>query len=295
MQIMTRRKDLGNLGERWTVRLLERARFRNIQDLNQRRYNHPGGDFLAERDGVHYFITVKSRNKYRRGTRSLNGGYNIFPEKVRKFAKHYDAVPAWLTIQIDTDLQCFSAYFGTVDSLHNPTAVAVPMVPSAAASYECLAKDCLDAHIVPELSNQLTETLTRPPAPARRLKPAVRVARTPMSAGFNDHYNYTDEERRPLLTRIRSKLVELDNRLIERVTARRRIAYSKPGRNIFLEVKVERHAIALHMIDVPDPGQILSKIPESHGWRQLTGRVKITSSAELERVLPLIQNAWLRG
>ena len=80
-----------------------------------------------------------------------------------------------------------------------------------------------------------------------------------MYASFNDHCNYTDEERRPLLVRIRREMQELDSRLVERVTAGQRIAYRKPGGKIFLEVKVQRHAIVLHMIEVPDPGQILSE------------------------------------
>ena len=118
-----------------------------------------------------------------------------------------------------------------------------------------------------------------------------------MPTSFHDHYEYTDGRRQPLLTRIRREILELDKdkRLTERATAGHRIAYSKPDRKVFLEVKVQRHAIVLHMIDVPDPDHILSNIPESHGWGQLTGRVKIESNPELERVLPLVRNAWLRG
>ena len=77
--------------------------------------------------------------------------------------------------------------------------------------------------------------------------------------------------------------------------AGQRIAYKKPGRNVFLEVKVQRHAIVLHMVDVPDPDHILSEIPETHGWHQLAKRTKVQTETELERVLPLIKAAWLRG
>jgi hypothetical protein len=65
-----------------------------VQDLNALKYNHPGGDFLAERNGKRYFITVKARNKYVQRTRRLNAGYNIFPNKVRRAAKEYQATPA---------------------------------------------------------------------------------------------------------------------------------------------------------------------------------------------------------
>ncbi len=135
---MSRRKQLGDLGERWTIQLLEDAGFKSVNDLNAIRYNHPGGDFLATRRRQLFFISVKARNKYQQRTRRLNGGYNIYPERVRLAAKQYDAIPAWLTIQLDTDKRCYSAYFGTINSLRNPLAVAVPMTPHAVAAYECL-------------------------------------------------------------------------------------------------------------------------------------------------------------
>ncbi len=116
-----------------------------------------------------------------------------------------------------------------------------------------------------------------------------------MSSTFHDHYNYTDEYRRPLLSRIRREIRELDDGLIEKVTGAQRIAYSKRERKVFLEVKVQRRAIVLHMINVPDPNKVLAKVPESHEWRQLTGRVKIETAPELERILPLIRAAYLRG
>ena len=292
---MTRRKELGNLGEKWTVRLLQRARFRDIQDLNERRYNHPGADFLADRDGIRYFITVKARNKYRQGTRSLNGGYNIHPNKVLKFAQQYDAEPAWLTIQVDTESRCFSAYFGTIASLRNPSGVGVPMTPNAVAGYECLARDQFDAQIIPDLSNQIDEIAT---VPLKTFKPPRRAAKameTPVSVSFNDHYNYTDEERRHLLIKIRQAVRGLDDNIFEKVTPAQRVAYNKPNRKIFLEVKVQKHAIMLHMITVPDPDQVLSTIPGSHEWDQLARRVKIETDSDLDRVLPLIRIAYQRG
>jgi predicted transport protein len=116
-----------------------------------------------------------------------------------------------------------------------------------------------------------------------------------MPVSFRDHYCYTDEKRRPLLSRLRTEILKLDSRLDERTTAGQRIAYKKPDRNVFLEVKVQRHAIVLHMVDVPDPDHILSEIPETHGWHQLAKRTKVQTETELERVLPLIKAAWLRG
>jgi hypothetical protein len=155
---MTRTKVVGDLGEGLIVRLLKRAGFddNSIRDLNQTgRYNHPGGDFLNKRAAIEYFISVYKRDV--QGRRRLNGGYNLYPEKVRRAARAYNAVPAWATIQIDTERQTLCAYFGTVDELQNPHAIAVPMTPSAVADYECLAKDEFCAEITPELSNQLPD------------------------------------------------------------------------------------------------------------------------------------------
>jgi hypothetical protein len=154
---MTRRKVVGDLGEGLIERLLTRAGFHSVRDLNRRRYNHAGGDFLAKRAAVEYFISVKTRNKYVLGKRRLNGGYNLYPDKVRRAARPYHAEPAWVMIQIDTERQTFCAYFGTVAKLRNPHAIAVPMTPAALVDYECLSQDESCAEIVPELSNQLSE------------------------------------------------------------------------------------------------------------------------------------------
>jgi hypothetical protein len=152
---MTRRRDIGNLGEEWTRELLEKAGFENITDLNLVRYNHPGADFLAERDGSRFFITVKARNKFREGTaKKLNGSYNIFPDKVRKHAEPYAAIPAWLTIQVDVERRCYSAYFGTIDSLRNRSGVGVPMTERAVEAYECLARDICDERITDSILNR---------------------------------------------------------------------------------------------------------------------------------------------
>jgi len=156
---MTRLRTLGDLGEKWAPDLLKKAGFRAIQDLNAIKYNHPGGDFLAERAGKLYFITVKARNKHVQRTGKLNAGYNIHPKRVRLNAQLHKAIPAWLTIQVDTDTRCFSAYFGTIDSLSNPHAVAVPMSVRATSKYECLAREMFDEAITSELSNKLVDAI----------------------------------------------------------------------------------------------------------------------------------------
>jgi hypothetical protein len=112
---------------------------------------------------------------------------------------------------------------------------------------------------------------------------------------FGHHRDYTDDLRRPLLDRLLQQVRSWDKGLIETVTAEQRIAYKKPGGRIFLEVKVQRSAIRLHMVDVPDPDGLLLPIPQSHDWKQLSRQATIRTSTDLERLLPLARTAWLRG
>ena len=74
------------------------------------------------------------------------------------------AIPAWITIQLDTDKRWYSAYFGTIDALRNPNAVAVPMSLRAVSHYECLAFEKTDPAVTSDLSNQLTEQSQPQPA-----------------------------------------------------------------------------------------------------------------------------------
>lgn len=113
---------------------------------------------------------------------------------------------------------------------------------------------------------------------------------------FEDHAAYTDAPRRPILNELRSRVLSLDDRLPqgEQCTSGQRIAYKIPGSKIFLEVKVQRAAIVLHLADggYPDPAGIADDIPASHGWRQLKKRIAIVSKADLEAAMPFIEAAY---
>src|ERR1700688_1391724 len=115
---------------------------------------------------------------------------------------------------------------------------------------------------------------------------------------FEDHATYTTDTLRPILCELRNKALGLDDRLRqgEQCTSGQRIAYKIPGDKIFLEVKVQRAAIVLHLADggCPDPAGIAEDIPESHGWRQLKKRIKIISTADLERAMPFVEAPYPR-
>jgi predicted transport protein len=118
----------------------------------------------------------------------------------------------------------------------------------------------------------------------------------PAIATFDDHASYTDAVRRPILVDLRNRVLRLDDRLrlTERCTPGQRIAYNIPGGRIFLEVKVQRAAIVLHLADggCPDPKGIADDIPESHGWRQLKKRITILNAADLDAAIPFVEAAY---
>jgi predicted transport protein len=112
---------------------------------------------------------------------------------------------------------------------------------------------------------------------------------------IEDHAAYTTAPLRPVLNELRGRVLSLDDRLQqgEQCTAGQRIAYKIPGDKIFLEVKVQKAAIVLHLADGgwPDPTGIADDIPASHGWRQLKKRITIERMADLEAAMPFIEAA----
>ena len=98
---------------------------------------------------------MNARTKYRHSSDRLNEAYNLSytttPEAVARWAKLHDAVPAWVTIPLDTQRGTYSAYFGLVLALRSPR--SVPMLVNDCAKYECLARDVFHRDITPELFN----------------------------------------------------------------------------------------------------------------------------------------------
>jgi hypothetical protein len=113
---------------------------------------------------------------------------------------------------------------------------------------------------------------------------------------FEDRASYTDAVRRPILIDLRNRVLRLDDRLrqTKRCTPGQRIAYNIPGGRVFLEVKVQRAAIVLHLAEggCPDPNGVADDIPESHGWRQLKKRITILNAADLDAATPFVEAAY---
>jgi predicted HTH domain antitoxin len=113
---------------------------------------------------------------------------------------------------------------------------------------------------------------------------------------FEDHADYTDVERRAILIELRRRVLSFDDLLRqgEKSTTYHRIAYKVPGGKIFLEVKVQRAAIVLHLVDggCLDPNRIAVDIPPTHEWAQLKKRIIIVKMADLDEAMPFIAAAY---
>jgi predicted transport protein len=142
----------------------------------------------------------------------------------------------------------------------------------------------------PAQSGEISVASTPQPRKGSSRKPAGGIVT------FEDHAAYTTAPMRPILNELRSRVLSLDDSLRqgEQCTSGQRIAYKIPGGKIFLEVKVQRAAIVLHLADggCPDPAGIADDIPASHGWRQLKKRVAIERMADLEAAMPFIEAAY---
>ncbi len=147
-----RAKRLGDIGEALAEALLRQHGFVNIRNLNHVRRNFPFADFFAERAGTRYVMSVKIRNKYefsRADPLRLNRRYKLgsrSPQHAADAAAHFNAVPAWLAIALDTHSYC--AYFGLLSDLNG--SLGIDMSPTAVASYECLAHE--QPHAFPHAS-----------------------------------------------------------------------------------------------------------------------------------------------
>jgi predicted transport protein len=127
----------------------------------------------------------------------------------------------------------------------------------------------------------------------RRAKPN---SNSNSSVTFDDHASFTDSSRREILKKLRQEIHSLDDRLREGETCTKaqRITYKLPGDKVFLEVKVQRSAIILHLMDsgLPDPKGVTMSIPETHGWGDLKKKIKISTSLEAKDAMPFIEGAY---
>lgn len=156
MENMLRTRALGAWGEEKASKLLKKAGFRSVLNLNTEKANHLFADIYAERGDERFIIGVKTRNK-QTAEGKLNSCYNILKKgkDVRALATGYKAVPAWVAIQIEAETQKCSAFFGTMAQItERGERYSILMTTLATAKYERLASDEHDPTIQPEWSNR---------------------------------------------------------------------------------------------------------------------------------------------
>ena len=120
-----RKKSLGELGELFALKALVDQKFDKIRNLNDQKMNEKFADIVAEKDGIKYVISVKSRNKYQINGK-LNSRYNLGSnayEKALYAENKYNAKAYWLAVQFD--ITTFSIYFGSLAELNGSKAIPV--------------------------------------------------------------------------------------------------------------------------------------------------------------------------
>ena len=133
-------RSLGEVGETLLAPdLLSKAGFEKIENLNEKYGpNYPFADIYAERDGKRYVLSVKTRNKYTNHGK-INDRYKLDnPDKSKEVSARFAAIPAFLTISIEADMNTYSGYFGEISMLRKDT--GVPM-RNPDEDYECLGKN----------------------------------------------------------------------------------------------------------------------------------------------------------
>ena len=137
-----------------------------------------------------------------------------------------------------------------------------------------------DNDALPSLSGEISVM------PSRQRRRVNTKGEVPAIVTFDDHASYTDAPRRPILIDLRNRVLRLDDRLqqTERCTPGQRIAYNIPGGKVFLEVKVQRAAIVLHLrpdminkIDSKAPSNFISTPTLGFGPRPCTNRTLMRS------------------
>ena len=134
-----RSRSNGEIGEKLAEQVLATNGFVNIENLNKTHANHKYADIYAEKDGVRYAISVKTRNKYT-ASGKLNPAYNLIQGGDAEFAKSAEdakgAKAAWVAVALED--ATFDAYFGLLSSL--ASARSIPMTQKATKNYLCLAQ-----------------------------------------------------------------------------------------------------------------------------------------------------------
>jgi predicted transport protein len=119
-------------------------------------------------------------------------------------------------------------------------------------------------------------------------------ARLRVPVSFEDHVAYADPSVRPVLRELRMRIKALDQngrKITEQVTIHQRVAYSVA--RIFAELKVQKKRILVRFfgMNVPDPKNLVTKIPATHGW-QHDKQIAVDSLDLIDYVMTFIEASY---
>ncbi|MEX0955028.1 MAG: DGQHR domain-containing protein [Rhizobiaceae bacterium] len=107
---------------------------------------------------------------------------------------------------------------------------------------------------------------------------------------IEQHISYAEPELRPVLTELRSRIMQLHAGIVERATAAQRLVYLVD--RIFAEVKVQKNRVLVRVFanDTPDPKRLLRHIDHAakNGW-QHDKELHIEDLSALEEGMPFIE------
>ena len=125
-----RKKSIGDIGENIAIEVLTENGYSNVINVNANKMNETFGDVLCEKDGERFIVSVKARNKYQIDGK-LNGSYKISqnPKSTLKKSLYaedkYNAIAAWMAIQIDFEDNTASVYFGKLSELEGKAGISM--------------------------------------------------------------------------------------------------------------------------------------------------------------------------
>lgn len=121
-------------------------------------------------------------------------------------------------------------------------------------------------------------------------KHSVLVKEDDKQLELSYHLNKVGEEIKDLFGELRSRILQLDDEIVERITPNY-VAYR--GLKNFAEIHIKRSQINIHLrpLDYNDPRSVIEKIPDTYKWT-LDRRVYLKDISELDYVMELVSKSY---
>jgi hypothetical protein len=117
-QARRREQELGDFGEDRALELLSNNGF-TVEKMPR---NFPFFDLMAKRDGRHFLVPVKTRNKFKPNGKLRKNTYNLYTkaghlESVEKIANFFGLEIHWVAVTVDSRAKTSSACMGDASEI----------------------------------------------------------------------------------------------------------------------------------------------------------------------------------